>query len=59
MRDLVIAKLTEAIRMTSGYGIPRCFDCDDDDNITDANELGTLSDEQLLEAFEATVGFGG
>jgi hypothetical protein len=59
MRDLVIAKLAEAIRMTSGYGIPRCFDCDDNDTITDASELDTLTDEQLLEAFEATVGFGG
>lgn len=59
MRDLVIAKLTEAIRMTGGYGIPRCFDCDDEDTIADPIELDTMSDEQLLEVFEATVGFGG
>lgn len=58
MRDLVIAKLAEHIRM-SGLGIPRYFDCDDDDTITDPAELDTMSDEQLLEAFEATVGFGG
>ena len=58
MRDLVIAKLTEAIRMTGGYGIPRCFDCDDN-TIADPIELDTMSDEQLLEVFEATVGFGG
>lgn len=59
MRDLVIAKLAEAIQMTDGYGIPRFFDCDEDENITDIVELDIMTDEQLLEVFEATVGFGG
>jgi hypothetical protein len=59
MRDLVIAKLTEAIRMTSGYGIPRYFDCDEDDTIADPAELDAMTDEALLEVFEATVGFQG
>lgn len=59
MRDLVIAKLAEAIRMTSGYGIPRYFDCGGEDTIVDVNELEAMTDEQLLEVFEATVGFGG
>jgi hypothetical protein len=59
MRDLVIAKLTEAIRMTGGYGIPRCFDGDEDDTIADPAELAAMTDEALLEAFEATIGFGG
>ena len=59
MRDLVIKRLAVIIGMSGGHGIPRCFDCDDDDNITDASDLDTMSDEQLLEAFEATIGFGG
>jgi len=59
MRDLVIKRLAAIIGMSGGYGIPRCFDGDDNDNITDTSDLDTLTDEQLLEAFEATVGFGG
>lgn len=58
MRDLVIAKLTVFIKDTDG-GIPRYFDCDDEENITDPKELNHMDDEQLLEVFEATVGFGG
>lgn len=58
MRDLVIAKLTVFIEDIDG-GIPRYFDCDDEENITDPSELFSMSDEQLLEVFEATVGFGG
>lgn len=58
MRDLVIAKLTVFIKDIDG-GIPRYFDCDDEENITDPKELNHMDDEQLLEVFEATVGFGG
>lgn len=59
MRDLVIAKLTEAIKQSDGYGIQRWFDCEDDEMITDANELNHMDDEQLLEVFELAVGFQG
>lgn len=59
MRDLVIARLAGFIKDNDGYGIPRCFDCDEEDTIFDASELNTMTDEQLLEVFEATVGFGG
>lgn len=59
MRDLVIAKLKEFIVDSLPYGIPRSFDCDEEENITNFNELDTMSDQQLLEIFEATVGFGG
>ena len=59
MRDLVIKRLEDIIKMSQGYGIPRCFDCDEDEMITDPNELNHMDDEQLLEVFEATVGFGG
>lgn len=59
MRELLIEKLKGFIYESGGYGIPRCFDCDDDDTISDPTELDNMSDEQLLEVFEATVGFGG
>lgn len=59
MRDLVIAKLTGFIKDNDGYGIPRYFDCDDEESIKDPAELNSMSDEELLVAFEAAVGFGG
>ena len=59
MRKLVIDKLTDIIRDSGSYGIPRYFDCSDDENITDPAELDGLTDEELLEVFETTVGFGG
>lgn len=59
MRDLVISKLKQFIADSQGYGIPRYFDCDEDEYITDAEELAVMDDEQLLEVFETAVGFGG
>lgn len=59
MRDLVISKLTAFIADSDGYGIPREFDCDDDDYIKDPAELANMSDEELLEAYESAVGFAG
>jgi hypothetical protein len=59
MRDLVISKLKQFVADSQGYGIPRYFDCDDGEFITDADELETMTDEQLLEVFETAVGFGG
>ena len=59
MRDLVIKRLEVIIGMSGGYGIPCCFDCDEDKMITDPKELNHMDDEQLLEVFEATVGFQG
>lgn len=59
MRELVIAKLSGFIADSGEYGIPRYFDCSDDENITDPAELNDLTDEELLEVFETTVGFGG
>jgi hypothetical protein len=59
MRDLVIKRLEVIIAMSEGQGIPRCFDCDEDEMVTDPKELNHMDDEQLLEVFEAVVGFGG
>jgi hypothetical protein len=59
MRDLVISKLKQFIADSYGYGIPREFNGDDEDTIKDPTELDSMSDEQLLEAFESCVGFGG
>jgi hypothetical protein len=59
MRELVISRLTAFIANTDGYGIPRCFDCDEDDYIKDPAELENMSNEDLLEAYESAVGFAG
>ncbi len=59
MRELVIAKLTLFISTSDGFGIPREFDCGEDEAIKDPAELETMTDEQLLQAFEACVGFWG
>ena len=59
MRELVIARLKAVIEIDPEYGIPRCFDCDDDDNITDPEELDSMTDEELLDVFESVIGFQG
>jgi hypothetical protein len=59
MRELIIARLTDIINYPLGGPIPRYFDCAEEDCIADAEELSKLTDEELLEAFEATIGFDG
>lgn len=59
MRELVIQRLTDFIRDSDDCGIPRHFGCDEDDFITDVQELHSMSDEDLLEAYDAYVGFEG
>lgn len=59
MRELVIARLAKMIEIDPEYGIPRCFDCDEEDYIRDSTELNSMADEDLLEVFETNVGFNG
>lgn len=59
MRELVIKKLNYLLDLTDGEGIPRYFDCDESEYITDAEEIKTLTDEDLLDVFEACISFGG
>ena len=60
MRDLVINRLKEIIEDSDGIGIPRYFfDCNEEEYITDVEELYNMDDQQLLEVFEATVAFAG
>ena len=59
MRDLIINRLKAIIEDSDGIGIPRSFDYDDEEYITDIEELYNMDDQQLLEVFEATVGFAG
>jgi hypothetical protein len=59
MRELVLLKLQTFIQDSGGFGIPRFFDCDEDEFITDAKELESMSDQELLEVFESCVGFNG
>jgi hypothetical protein len=57
MRQLVIDRLT-AIIEDCGY-INRHFECEINECIRAPSELEELSDEELLDAFEASVGFNG
>lgn len=59
MRQIVIERLTGFIQDADDYGVPAYFDCDEDDYIKDPSVLNDMTDEQLLEAFEACVGFQG
>lgn len=59
MREMILQKLNGFLKDDPRYGIPRYFDCYDDDYIRDMSELEKMSDEELLEVFEATVGYRG
>ena len=59
MRQLVIDRLTELLNCTQGYGIPKYFDCPESDLIKDPAEFAVMTDKELLESLESTVGFGG
>jgi hypothetical protein len=59
MRELIIQRLTDFIQNSDDWGIPRHFNCDEDDFITDVLELNSMSNEDLLEAYDAYVGFEG
>ncbi len=59
MRELVLNKLKDFIADTEGYGIPRYFDCPEEDNITDPAELDSMSDQELLDVFENAFDFQG
>jgi DNA integrity scanning protein DisA with diadenylate cyclase activity len=62
MRDLVIQRLTALIEdgdSVPSYGVPRYFDCEEDEYVTNVEELTDMSDEELLEMFETVVGFLG
>ena len=59
MRELIITKLTEFINGSGGIGISRYFECPDDDYITDPEDLDSLTDEDLLEVYDACVMFTG
>jgi len=59
MRELIINRLKAMIEIAPDYGIPRYFECDEEEYITDVEDLSKMDDEQLLEVFETAVGFGG
>ncbi len=56
MRNLIINRLMEIM---DSDGLPRSFDCDCSEYIHSKDELVELSDEELLEVFETSVGFSG
>lgn len=62
MRDLVIKKLSEMLKNSLEFGGEGLFLDDGTDNgtvIKTVAKLNKLSDEELLELFEQTVGFEG
>lgn len=59
MRELIIKRLSLVIADSDGEGIPLYYDCDDDEFITDPLDLDKLSDEALLDVYDATIGFMG
>ena len=59
MREIVIERLTSFIVDAEEIGIPAYFDCDEDKYIKDPSILNDMSDEDLLNVFEACVGFNG
>jgi hypothetical protein len=58
MRELIIERLVYFI-MADKAGIPRYFDCDPEEYITDAKQFQSMTDDELLNCFEAAVGFDG
>ncbi len=58
LRKLIIDRLASILE-NDDVGIPRYFECGDDEMVHSVEELETMSDEELLECFEATVGFAG
>jgi hypothetical protein len=59
MRFLIVERLTQYIKDSGEFGIPAYFDCDEDEMIGDPEILKEMSDEELLEVYDATVGFQG
>lgn len=57
MRELVIQRLTFYIE--DYEGIPRYFDCNEDEYITDLQEIQDMTDEDLIELLENAAGFQG
>jgi hypothetical protein len=55
MKELVINRLKQLIVDSGGDGIPRDFDCTESNYITDPDELNGLSDDALLDVFEASL----
>jgi hypothetical protein len=59
MRHLIIQKLKVVIEQNKPDGIPRYFDCEEDECITDLEALHMLTDEELLSVYDITIGFWG
>jgi hypothetical protein len=58
MRKIIIDRLASILE-NNEVGIPRYFECGDELMVHTAEELDTMCDEELIECFEATVGFAG
>lgn len=59
MRELILNKLKGFISDADGYGIPRFYFCDEEDFITNPDELDGMTDEEVMEVYEASIGFQG
>lgn len=59
LREITINRLAVIIKDSNGYGIPRYFDCSDEEYIKDPAQLAALTDDELLNCYEATFMFSG
>lgn len=59
VRHLVIQRLKVIIEQNKPDGIPRYFDCEENEYITDPEALHMLTDEELLNVYDVTIGFWG
>lgn len=59
MRDIVIERLTSFIQDAEEMGIPAYFYCEEVEYIKAPSILNDMSDEDLINVFEACVGFHG
>lgn len=55
MRHLIIQKLKVVIEQNKPDGIPKSFDCEEDECITDPEALHMLTDEELLNVYDTIV----
>lgn len=59
MREIILKRLKGMLNVSDGCGIPRYAECDESEFITDSVELENMSDEALLEIYDASIGFHG
>ena len=55
MRHLVIQRLLVVVEQNKPDGIPRYFDCEENEYITNPEALHMLTDEELLNVYDIAI----